>query len=98
MVDDCSQGGYVVVIVLYESIPIRVFAVEEISRVLAPEHEAIDGHECVSSWTVYSVVGRNVDHRAVFEGFSSVSELMAMTADGDWRLDIDRETLTTIAQ
>jgi len=37
---------------------------------------------------VYSVVGRDVDHRAVLEGFSSASELMAMTADGDWGLDV----------
>jgi hypothetical protein len=48
----------------------------------------VDGDECVSSWIVYSVVGCNVDHRAVIEGFSSASELMAMTTDSDWGLDV----------
>jgi hypothetical protein len=43
VIDDCSQRGYIVVIVLFESIPVWFFAVEEISRVLAPDHKSIDG-------------------------------------------------------
>ena len=43
MIDDCSQRGYIVDIVLFESIPVWFFAVEEISRVLAPDHKSIDG-------------------------------------------------------
>jgi hypothetical protein len=43
VIDDCSQRGYIVVIVLFESIPVWFFAVEEISRVLAPDYKSIDG-------------------------------------------------------
>jgi len=43
VIDDCSQCGYIVVIVLFESIPVWFFAVEEISCVLAPDHKSIDG-------------------------------------------------------
>ena len=43
MIDDCSQRGYIVDIVLFESIPVWFFAVEEISCVLAPDHKSIDG-------------------------------------------------------
>jgi len=43
VIDDYSQRGYIVVIVLFESIPVWFFAVEEISRVLAPDHKPIHG-------------------------------------------------------
>jgi hypothetical protein len=43
VIDDCFQCGYIVDIVLFESIPVWFFAVEEISRVLAPDHKSIDG-------------------------------------------------------
>ena len=43
VIDDCSQRGYIVVIVLFESIPVWFFAVEERSCVLAPDHKSIDG-------------------------------------------------------
>ncbi len=43
MIDDCSLRGYIVVIVLFESIPVWFFALEEIPCVLAPDHESSDG-------------------------------------------------------
>jgi hypothetical protein len=57
VVDDCSQRGYIVSIVLFESIPVWFFAVEEISRVLAPDHKSIDGRVLIfkSERTRYAI-------------------------------------------
>jgi hypothetical protein len=43
VIDDCFQRSYIADIVLFESIPVWFFAIEEISRVLAPDHKSGDG-------------------------------------------------------